>query len=251
MKKSISIIWSILTVVALLSTHIAQAKVNKKLLETYSKPSQYLDIQISPDGGYLASTSRTEDGEISLTVLDIKKQKPISVTQGRGKESISSFAWLNENRLLLTMAREIGSLEAPLPTGELIAMDANGKNKVILTGRRAKSGDPRFSQIIDVLPDEPDAILIYSVNIGASEPFLDIYKMKVSNGRKSFQGRAPLRAYAGAGASVYTNQKGEVLAMTGVDPNADNKETLLVRKNKMTRLPVITCQITKSILLTA
>ncbi|MBE1286693.1 MAG: prolyl oligopeptidase family serine peptidase [Alteromonadaceae bacterium] len=216
---------------SLLFTSALQAKVNTKLLEAYSKPSQYLDIQISPDGSYLASTSRTEDGEISLTVLDIKKQKPISVMQGRGNESISSFAWLNDERLLLTIAREIGSLEAPLPTGELIAMDADGKNKVILTGSRSKSGDPRFSQIIDILPDEPDAVLIYSVNLGSREPFLDIYKMKVSNGRKSSQGRAPLRAYAGSGVNVYTNQAGEVLAMTGADPNKDNKETLLVRKS--------------------
>lgn len=204
--------------------------VNKNILEAYAKHSQYLDIKISPSGQYLASTSRDEAGIVLLTVLDIEKQKVISVTRGRGKESVNTFDWLNDERLLLSMAREVGSLETPLGTGELIGMDANGKNKVILTGWRAKSGDKRFSQIIDLLPNEPDSVLVYSTDLTSQEPYLDIYKMKVSNGRKQSQGRMPLRAYRGSGVAPYTDQHGNVLAVFGADPNKDNEEVLLTRK---------------------
>ncbi len=214
----------------ILNSFMVFANTNTALLEAYSKSSQYLDIKISPDGKYLASTSRDEKGVILLTVLDIEKQEIVSVTRGRGRESVNTFNWLNDDRLLLSMAREVGSLEQPVGTGELIGMDANGKNKVILTGWRAKTGDKRFSAVVDLLPNEPDAILIYSVDLTSREPFLDIYKMKVSNGRKQSQGRAPIRAYAGAGANVYTDQQGNVLAMVGVDPNNDNENVLLGRK---------------------
>jgi len=213
------------------SAVIADIKIDKKVLEAYSKPSQYLDVRISPKGTYLASTGRNNDGVVLLTVLDLKKQEIISITRGRGRESVNSFTWINDERLLLTMAREIGSFEQPFLTGELIAMDAGGKNKTILTGYRAESGDMRFSQIIDFLPEEPDAVLIFSVDLTASEPYLDIYRMKVSNGRKRGEGRIPLRSYSGTGVQVFTNSNGHVLVATGQDPNENNKQIMVARKD--------------------
>ncbi|MDY6975311.1 MAG: S9 family peptidase, partial [Pseudomonadota bacterium] len=59
------------------------ADVQQPIIESYAKHAQYLDIKISPEGTYLASTSRSEDGLISLTVLDIKKQEVLSITRGR------------------------------------------------------------------------------------------------------------------------------------------------------------------------
>jgi dipeptidyl aminopeptidase/acylaminoacyl peptidase len=204
--------------------------VNTDLLSAYAKPSQYMDIKISPTGEYLASTSRNDEGTVSLTVLDLKNDKIVSITRGKGKESVNSFDWLNDERLLLTMAREFGSFEAPFPTGELIAMDADGGNKVILTGRRAKSGDKRFSAIIDVLPDQPEQVLIYSVDRTAEEPFLDLYRMKVSNGRKKSLGRAPLRAFAGGGVQIIANDNGDVLVIQGSDPTKDNMSIMMARE---------------------
>lgn len=211
----------------------ARADVNKQVLEAYANPSLYLDIKISPDGTYLASTSRDkEDGVIFLTVLDIKNQKVVSITRGKGKKSVSSFNWLNDERLLLTMAREVGSFERPLPTGELIAMDADGSNNTILTGWRSESGDKRFSQMVDFLPNEPDAVIVSSVDLYAKEPYLDLYKMKVSNGRKSGLGRLPLRGYDGITSGVITNSEGYAIATFNTDPNEGNKQKLLVRASK-------------------
>lgn len=212
----------------------ANADVKTPVLESFAKHSQYLDIKISPDGKYLASTSRDDDGTIFLTVLDIEKQKIESVTRGRGKESVGTFNWLNDERLLLSMKRELGSLEEPVPTGELIAMNADGSDNVILTGYRSKSGDTRYSQVVDFLPDDPDAIVVFSVQGSTKEPFLDLYKMKVSNGRKASLGRMPMRMYKSTGDSlqIITNSNGEALAMTSSDPNEDNQVTLMVRSSE-------------------
>ena len=67
------------------------AEVKTPVLEAFAKHSQYLQIKISPDGKYLASTSRDDEGVVFLTVLDIEKQKVQSITRGRGKESVGSF----------------------------------------------------------------------------------------------------------------------------------------------------------------
>ncbi len=209
------------------------AEVKTPVLEAFAKHSQYLQIKISPDGKYLASTSRDDEGVVFLTVLDIEKQKVQSITRGRGKESVGSFNWLNDERLLLSMVREVGSLEQPVPTGELLAMDADGSDNVVLTGYRSKSGDTRYSQVVDFLPDDPDAIVVFSVQGSTKEPFLDLYKMKVSNGRKASLGRMPLRMYKSTGDSlrIITNSKGEALAMTSSDPNENNQVTLMVRSS--------------------
>lgn len=207
-------------------------KVNTDLLESYAKHAQFLDVKISPTGDYLASTSRDDEGVISLTVLDTQKQKIVSITRGKGKESVSSFDWLNDERLLLTMAREVGSLEQPLATGELISMNADGSNMVILTGYRAESNDKRFSSIVHNLPEESDQVLIFSVARGAEEPFIDLYRMKVTTGRKKGLGRIPLRNYKNTGVNVYSTNTGEVLAAQGIDPNENNKITLIARESE-------------------
>ena len=49
------------------SLHANAANIDKSVLEAFAKPSQYLDVKISPTGQYLASTSRNKDDTISLT----------------------------------------------------------------------------------------------------------------------------------------------------------------------------------------
>lgn len=233
MRKSIIYPLVILASLFGWSAGVNAVEIDKDLLEAYAKPSQYIDVQISPSGKYLASTSRNDDGVVSLIVIDLKKNKPISVTQGRGKDSVSSFSWLNDERLLLTMATEIGAFEQPFGTGELIAMNADGSKKVILTGWNAKSGDRRFSSIIDPLPNVPDQVLIYSVDLTANEPFMDLYRMKISNGRKSSLGRVPLRGYDGFTPSLLTDKNGDVLVAYGQDPRGDKNKTILMARKSV------------------
>ncbi|MGQ8366986.1 alpha/beta hydrolase family protein [Glaciecola sp. 1036] len=231
MKERLKLLVSSIAFIGLTLSLPAYSDIDKPLLEKYAKHAQYLDIKISPNGTYLAQTSRNEDGEVYLTVLDLKEQKIVSISQGRGKESVNSFDWVNDERLVLGMAREVGALESPGGTGELIGMNADGSNNVILTGWRAESGDRRFAQIIDYLPEDPDTVLVLTRELTGKDTYYEIYKMKVSNGRKSIVTRLPLRAYQGAGARVILDNNGNALAMTGANPNEDNKETLLARES--------------------
>jgi dipeptidyl aminopeptidase/acylaminoacyl peptidase len=226
MKRFLIICSLLLTTVS--GAALAAKPVNKELLESYAKQSQYLDIQISPDGTYLASTSRAEDGKAFVTVLDIEKQKVTALIKGTGNQSVGSITWLNDERMILGMVREIGSLEAPVSTGETMAINADGSQRSILTGFRAESGDVRGTFIIDYLPDEPEVVLVGSVNIGSENPFLDLYKMKVSNGRRASEGRVPLRAY-GSVPQVITDDKGNVLVAVAEDPNQNNKMVMMAR----------------------
>jgi len=205
------------------------AEVKTELLESYAKHSQYLDVKISPRGDYLAATSRNEEGSVLLTVLDINESKILSITQGNGRESVSSFQWANNERLIMTMAREIGSLDAPVPTGEIFAMNADGSNQVILTGPRSSDGNYEFAQVVDYLPEDPEAIMIYTRSFFSKEPYLDLYTMKVTSGRKRSEGRVPLRAYASTNVQVVLDSDGVSRMVLGIDPNEKNKTVILGR----------------------
>lgn len=225
MKKLI-----LLGLIALSSSALAQdVEINDELLELYARPAQYLDVKLSPGGDYLAATSRTEKGTVQLTVIAVDDNEILRITQGREGESVASFNWANDERLIFSMAREVGPLEMPAPTGEIFAMNADGSNQIILTGPRSKSGEYVFAQVVDFLPDEPDAVMIYQRSFTSAEPYLDLYTIKIDSGRKRSEGRIPLRAYRSTNVSVILDSDGVSRMVVGVDPEEDNQTVILGR----------------------
>ncbi len=128
----------------------------------------------------------------------------------------------------MTMAREVGSYETPFPTGEIFAMDADGGNQKILTGWRS-DGLKQYARIIDLLPDEPDQVMIYSTPNNTSEPYVDIYRLKVDSGRTMPVGRVPVRRYEGTGVQVFLDDEGVTRLATGEEPHNTNEKVIMTR----------------------
>ncbi|MGM0630810.1 MAG: prolyl oligopeptidase family serine peptidase [Pseudomonadota bacterium] len=225
MKK---IIATILSGFVLAVPALAFDVANESVLEKYAKHAQFMNIKISPKGNYLAATSRTPEGSVNLTVLDINNQEVLSVTQGRGSESVSEFNWVNDDRLVMSMAREVGSYETPFATGEIFAMDADGGNQKILTGWRS-DGLKQYARIIDLLPEESDQVMIYSTSNSANEPYVDIYRLKVDSGRVKSEGRIPVRRYEGTSVQVYLDDDGVTRLATGEEPHNTNEKVIMTR----------------------
>lgn len=211
---------------------VGYANTNSGLsLADYARPVQFIDIKISPQGDYLAATSRDDEGVIRLTVLDVQSRAVLSVTQLRGNESVSAFHWVTSNRLLMTTAREIGALEQPIATGELIAMDADGSRRVILTGPRSRDGNFVFAELVDILPNHNGEVLISQFSMRETQPFLDLYRMRVDSGRKRSEGRIPVRSYRGSQVQLLTDQTGTVRLARGVSTENPNLVVMLYRAN--------------------
>ncbi len=208
---------------------LAAAEIKQNVLENYARHAQFLDVKISPKGNYLAATARDEDGAVQLTVLDVKNKNILSVTKPNKGQSVADFTWVNDERLLMTMAREQGSFELPSLTGEIFAMNADGKRQQILTGPRSEGGEYEFAQLLDTLPDEPDNVMIYTRSMMTKEPYLDLHRMRVSSGRKRSEGRIPLRAFKSTNVQVFLDSKGVARVAVGVDPKADNRTMILAR----------------------
>lgn len=199
-------------------------------LEEYARNAQFIDVKISPQGKYLAATSRNETGSVRLTVLDISSRAVLSATELRGNESVNTFNWVNNDRLVMSLAREFGPLEMAVPTGEWFAMDADGSRRVMLTGPRSRDGQWVAADVIDWLPDRPNEVLISTYSYTSREPWLDISRMRVDTGRKRSEGRVPIRAQRGVPPRLLTDSKGEPAVAVGLDPSNTDDVIIISRE---------------------
>ncbi|MEE2002672.1 S9 family peptidase [Alkalimonas sp. MEB108] len=202
-------------------------------LEEFAKFPQFLDIKISPKGTYLAGTSRNDTGNIILTVINIATNEVISIKQFTGRESIGSFNWANDERLLLTLVREIGSLESPQGTGEIYAVNADGSRPMMLVGPRSSRRELSIFSVINYLPDEDDFVLVASSSLTAARgSYILVHRLNINNGRTRQVARAPLRSNPGEGVQMITDGRGVARMAVGVDQNNDNESILMYRANE-------------------
>lgn len=195
-------------------------------LEDYARPSQFLEIEISPSGKYLAATSRSEEGNIYLNVIDIKTNKIISVRHFTGRDSIGSIDWANNERLLITLVRDIGSLESPVATGEIFGVDADGSNARMLTGYRADNEkDP--AQVINYLPEEEKFVLIVTSTPNRRGSFSLVKRLNIETGRTRQIARAPMRS-----SGMITDNDGIARMAIGIDQENDNEMIMMYRKDE-------------------
>ncbi len=198
-------------------------------LQDYARHNQFIDVKISPTGQYLAATSRADDGTIQIIVIDRTSMQVISQRHFPGNDSIASFDWASSDRLVMSLAREVGSLEVPVFTGEIFAVDADGKRGLMLTGYRSRARETEFSQIIDLMPSDEDNIIISSVSWFSKEPHVEFYRLNIKSGRKRKIGTAPIRAVKGTQVRALTDINGFPSLVVGVDPKDISQWVMLYR----------------------
>jgi len=201
-------------------------------LQDFARHDQFIQVKISPTGQYLAATRRADAGNVELVVIDRTKMQVVSQRHFSGDDTIGSVEWANEERLLITMARQIGALEQPQGTGELFAVDANGKKAIMLNGYRSKERDTTVADVIDWLPEEKNEVVISHYNWRHKEPYVDFYQLNIVSGRKKRLGGAPIRAVSGSAVRALTDSEGYPKLVVGLDPKDTNKLLMLYRAER-------------------
>jgi dipeptidyl aminopeptidase/acylaminoacyl peptidase len=159
--------------------------------EDFAKHPEVSEAAISPTGEYLALASLTPDGrETQLKILKLDGSKAVTISIGR-YQHITDIVWTDDTRVVVSRAeKELGE-ERPRSTGELYAVDADGKNQEMLfgyvpeiDGKRGRRQDQGFAAIARVL-DEPGQVLVsyYSYTQG-SNPQSVIFKVDTHTGER-------------------------------------------------------------------
>lgn len=187
-------------------------------LTPFLKKDVYGDIKISPTGEYYAATVPLQERTILVVIR--RSDKAFTARVGGPVDSdIAAFHWVNDERIVVSMAERYSSLEAPLATGELHAINADGTGGRTLMGHydkdpsvvTVKVGEFFAGFLEDDLPADDENVLI-SVQAFTADPSTRIDRMNVRTGRRVTVATAPVRR-----ARFTTDNKGEVRFARGSD----------------------------------
>jgi dipeptidyl aminopeptidase/acylaminoacyl peptidase len=111
-------------------------------VEDFARHTELSSPRLSPDGQYLAV--RMDDNSSSSHALVIYRitdmQHPVSMLRMPKYELPADIRWVSTTRLLVEKGRQLGSLDKPVLTGEIIATDFDGKNQDYLYGYDVGAG---------------------------------------------------------------------------------------------------------------
>lgn len=171
-------------------------------VQAYVRKDAFNDLTLSPNGDYYAATVSLEDRTI-LVVLRRSDNKITARIAGEKNSHVHDFHWVNPERIVVSMAEKFGSLDSPLLTGELYAVNADGSGAEMLVGQRVQGAglgtkiQPKKVErvaafLVDDLPAD-DKNVIISVMPFSDDPFTRAEKMDVYSGRRHAVARAPVR----------------------------------------------------------
>jgi dipeptidyl aminopeptidase/acylaminoacyl peptidase len=225
MKPSAILLAAVLLVVSLAT--LAQSP-KPYDIEDFIRKQKFVDIKISPTGEYYAATVRVER-KTALAILRRTDNKVIASMSIPGDRThVDDFWWVNNERVLISAAEKIGELERPQPTGELYAVNVDGKKGEMLVGQRlqdsgtstlirTKKAEEVAAYLVDGLQSN-DKDVIISVSPFTADPYTRVEKMDVYTGRRQPITRAPVR-----NAGFLTDNAGNVRFASGEDTDLSSR----------------------------
>ncbi len=202
-------------------------------IEPFIQEDGIRDVSISPTGEYLAMTMRV-DGQTGLMIVPRGDTRPQAVMRFSRGTHVHSFAWVNDERVLMSLAETFGTRDDPVLTGELFGMNADGGRKELLVGYRAagrqtgtRIGVDREGRVsaflVDTLPGDDRHALVTVRSLG-KDPYSRVERLNVYDGRRSRVATSPVPH-----ADFVTDDQGRVRFAVG--HLADNYSQLFHRKD--------------------
>lgn len=234
MKKLHAIVLSALIALTFSSQVFATALAPEDLFSD----DRITSFAISPTGEYVAYVSPQGNTEL-FTIAKVDGMVPTFQTQMGSKRYVGRFLWANDERIMLWPAERFGVHEIQYFTGEIQAMNFDGKKNVKLWGYQVKvkqgQQDPRWGVlgINNRLKSDPENIMITTIdgNYGTYGT-RRLRKMNIYSGRVTRGERSNIRR-----AGFIIDNNGESVLQWGSDEKRDNIVTYKDTKGDWQTLP--------------
>jgi dipeptidyl aminopeptidase/acylaminoacyl peptidase len=192
------------------------ARIQEIPIDDFFRHAEFDDIKVSPTGEYIAASVKLAADTGALVVLRRSDLSRVGAFRLAGRSFITRFDWASPTRIVFAVGESQGSKTNPRSTGEVLAMDYDGRNERILLGPRAirRGGAVEGGVVVDTLPDDDDHVLVTVFGIGAAAglDFPRLERLNIRTGARKLIARAPI-----ANASFLADQRQRARLAWGTD----------------------------------
>lgn len=207
----------------LLSAHAAA--IQPPPVQAFFSYAQISDVQISPDGTYLAmvvADSQTGIGRKSVEIYSLKAHDITAKFHTVENQVVANFWWANNTRLLVTTAQPQGSLAQPRGDGDLFGVNVDGTNMQMLMGAQVSGthgsspetvhNDFLFFDGLIYEPNDSNIAIVQTPYDNNGNVVAQAYRINIDSGYYAKVAAAP---YTGLG--LVADQSGEIRLACGND----------------------------------
>lgn len=199
--------------------------------EAFGRLPSIASVSLSPNGEYIAVVREVNGKLTGLVRKAGAPDKP--VVFDIGDWVFRGLTWANNERILIVVSkkRDLSFLDAPIDIARTISVKRDGTSPIVLMADqgRAFRSFANFTSIVDVLPNDPDHILLTAADSKSTGVFVNLYKVNVSTGEATVAERGSADTVA-----FGTDRTGAVRFR--IERNEDRrKNTIFIRKTGETR----------------
>jgi len=189
-------------VLLLLPVAVVAQTVKPHEVEDFIREDKFRSVTVSPKGTYVAVTVPVEDKTV-LIVLKQGEPQPVTRIDVAGKRShIVDVIWASDQRLIYSVAVKDQLIETPIRTGEMWAIDADGKKPKQLAGWKrdnalivGRAGGEAAKEsvamdIINSLPEDDENVIAAVFRNGSD--YTTVERVNVYSGTRVRQSQAPI-----------------------------------------------------------
>jgi len=172
-----------------------QVENNSLDINTLFKPDDYRNVTLSPDGKHIALI-RNQEGIPMLIIVAVDTMKAVNQIYFAKKDSVGSYVWANNERLLIFLSSKQRNEERKAYYGEIYSINIDEDKGKFIFGVRSlvrrgkiKKGTQGHDyekhlahpEIISVLKNDPKHIIISTSQYG--DKGMWVYKLNVYGGK--------------------------------------------------------------------